>query len=97
MKSFESLQPNQVGLISQDENGIIYQIALTQEQSTMINAVVSMISKETPLIRLPKEYDLHINTFHTEMLEMLKEIDEDGHNFSGWDRLESIIKKATEL
>jgi hypothetical protein len=60
MENFESLQPNQVGLISQDENGIIYQIALTQEQSTMINAVVSMMSKEIPLLRLPKEYDLKL-------------------------------------
>lgn len=60
MKNFESLQPNQVGLISQDENGIIYQIALTQEQSIMINAVVAMWSAEKPLIRLPKEYDLQL-------------------------------------
>lgn len=60
MPQFESLQPNQVGLISQDENGIIYQIALTEEQSRMLNAVAAMMSKENPLVRLPKQYDLKL-------------------------------------
>jgi hypothetical protein len=58
MPKFESLKPNQIGIISQDDNGIIYQIALTEEQSQMLNAVVAMLSKEKPLIRLPKEYNL---------------------------------------
>jgi len=58
MPTFESLEPNQVGLISQDENGEIYQIALTPEQSNTINAVVAMMSKESPLFRLPAEYNL---------------------------------------
>lgn len=30
-----------------------------------------------------------------EMLEMLKEIDECGYDFGGWDKLEQLIKKAT--
>ncbi len=62
MSKFESLQPNQVGLISQDESGVIYQIALTEEQSTTINAIVAMMSQNSPLVRLPKEYDLILKT-----------------------------------
>jgi hypothetical protein len=60
MPQFESLKPNQIGLISQDENGTIYQIALTEEQSQTINAIAAMMSKEKPLMRLPKEYDLKL-------------------------------------
>ncbi len=62
MPTFQTLQPNQIGLISQDENGVIYQIALTEEQSRMINAVVAMMSEQKPLLRLPKEYDLILQT-----------------------------------
>lgn len=58
MAQFESLNPDQVGLISQDEKGNIYQIALTKEQSGMLNFFVASLSKEKPLIRLPSEYDL---------------------------------------
>lgn len=59
MAQFQQIEPNQVGLISQDENGVIYQIALTEEQSKILNLLVaSMSSEEKPLIRLPKEYDL---------------------------------------
>lgn len=65
---FQSLKPNEIGLISQDETGNIYQIALTEEQSKVINMIVaSMSSKEKPLVRLPKEYDLILkNKDHNE-------------------------------
>ena len=63
MPQFQSLEVNQVGLISQDDSGTIYQIALTEEQSRMINMIVaSMSSPEKPLLRLPKEYDLILKT-----------------------------------
>ena len=32
-----------------------------------------------------------------EMLKMLEEINLDGHHFSGWERLEKLIKKAIEI
>lgn len=60
MAKFETLKENQIGLISQDKEGNIYQIALTEQQSQMINAVAAIMSKEKPLVRLPKEYDLTI-------------------------------------
>lgn len=60
MPKFETLKADQLGLIAQDENGIIYQIALTEQQSQMINAVAAMMSEEKPLVRLPKEYDLKL-------------------------------------
>lgn len=60
MPKFETLKANQLGLIAQDEKGVIYQIALTEQQSQMINAVAAIMSKEQPLVRLPKEYDLKL-------------------------------------
>jgi len=48
----ENLEPNQVGLISQAEDGTIFQIGLTSDQSKMLNIIVATMSKEKPLVRM---------------------------------------------
>ena len=55
---FENIEPYKVSLVAQDENGNIFQLGLTEEQSSLLNAFVASMSKEKSLIRLPKEYDL---------------------------------------
>ena len=60
MAEFKNLKAGEVGLISQDENGNIFQIGLTESQSLIIHQVLSSMSTEQKLIRLPKEYDLKL-------------------------------------
>ena len=46
------------GIIFENEEGIIKQIGLTQEQSQMLKIFMASMSKDSPLIALPKKFDL---------------------------------------
>ena len=55
---FKELNEGKVGLIQKGENNTVVQIALTEEQSDMLQMFLSAISKEKPLVKLPSDYDL---------------------------------------
>lgn len=50
----------QFGIITENKNGVIKQIGLTEEESKMLELFLSSISKVSPLVELPKEYDLTV-------------------------------------
>jgi hypothetical protein len=54
----KNLEPNQVGLIGQSEDGGIYQIGLTEGQSRMLQFLIASISKEQPLVKMGPDHDL---------------------------------------
>lgn len=54
----ENLPVGQIGLIQQQPDGRIVQIGLTPSQSTMLQAFLTSLSKEKPLLRMGKEYEL---------------------------------------
>lgn len=59
MAAFETAEPGTIALIQQTEEGRILQIALTVEQSRLLQLfLASMSSEERPLIQMPEEYDL---------------------------------------
>lgn len=62
MSNPTQLQPGKVGLIQQQPDGRICQIGLTKDQSDLLQAFLSSISKESNLIRMPKEYDLFLQS-----------------------------------
>ncbi len=47
-----------IGLIKETKDGRIVQLAMTEEQSKIIQILVAKMSKHKPLIQLGKEYDL---------------------------------------
>ena len=57
---FKNLESGKIGLITQSDDGIIKQIGLTQDQSDMLQAFLSAISKDKPLVFMPDEYDLRL-------------------------------------
>lgn len=57
---FSELETGAIGLIQQQENGDICQIGLTTEQSSILQAFLAAMSKESKLVILPKEYNLKI-------------------------------------
>jgi hypothetical protein len=62
MSKFETLDVGKVALIQQTEDGRIVQIGLTKSQSELLQVFLASISKESPLIQMPKEYDLKLKT-----------------------------------
>ena len=61
MKNFKHLEIGKIGLIQQTKDGVIRQIGLTEEQSSMLQIFLATLSKEEPLHALPKEYNLIID------------------------------------
>jgi len=55
-----SIEKGKIGLIQELDDGTICQIGLTQEQSDMLQIIVSSIAMGKPLIRLPKQYNLKL-------------------------------------
>lgn len=58
---FKNLDTGKVGLIQQDDDGSIVQIALTQDQSEMLQYFLAMLSMEKPLVKMGPEYNLKLN------------------------------------
>lgn len=56
----KNAKTGQFGIITENKNGVIKQIGLTEEKSKMLEFFLSSISKDSPLVELPKEYDLTI-------------------------------------
>lgn len=55
---YSNLEKGQVGLIQETEDGKIVQVALTKEQSEMLQLFVASISQESPLIVMGEDYEL---------------------------------------
>ena len=47
-----------VGLVQELPDGTIVQLGLTKEQSQLLQMFLATLSKEKPLVRLPKQYNL---------------------------------------
>ena len=60
--AIENLTPEQIGLISLDTDGTIYQLGLTEEQSMLLQAFIASLSSITPLVRMPKAFDLELKS-----------------------------------
>lgn len=58
MATFETVESGTITLIQQTEEGRILQIGITKEQSSILQAFLGALSKESPLIQMPEEYDL---------------------------------------
>jgi len=58
MSKFERLAIGNIGLVQETEDGRIRQIGLTQEQSEMLQHLLGVMSKESPLVQMGEEYDL---------------------------------------
>jgi len=58
MAKFESQEPGTICLIMQEENGRIFQLAVTEEQSRIIQILLGPISKESPFVKMGEEHDL---------------------------------------
>lgn len=58
MSKFSQVKQGDIALIRQTKEGRIQQIGLTVEQSKMLQIFLSYLSSESPLITMPKEYDL---------------------------------------
>jgi len=69
----------------------------TEDEFAIVNKDKDQAICFVPILFDKSEANAKLISCAPEMLEMLKEIDECGYDFSGWDRLESVIKKATDL
>lgn len=58
MAQFEQAEKGTICLIQETEDGRIAQVALTSEQSQMIQMILASLSKEKPLVIMGPEYDL---------------------------------------
>ena len=58
MAQFENAKAGTIALIQQQENGRILQIALTEQQSNMLQFFLASMSKGNPLVQMPEDYDL---------------------------------------
>ncbi|PKH81123.1 hypothetical protein [Psychrobacter sp. 4Bb] len=47
-----------IGLIKRTPEGHIVQIGMTQEQQTMLKLSLAAISQDSPMVRMPEQYDL---------------------------------------
>lgn len=69
MPKFELLEPGTIGLIIQEENGRIVQLAMTEEQSKMLQILVGKISEFSPLIKMGEEHDMVLKSSLYKTLE----------------------------
>lgn len=58
MINTETVTPGTIALIQQTEEGRILQIAITPQQSDLLQSFLAIVSKESPLVRMGEEYDL---------------------------------------
>ena len=58
MAKYENVKLGTIALIQQEENGRILQIALTEEQSNMLQRFLAILSQESKLVQMSEEYDL---------------------------------------
>lgn len=54
----ETVSPGTIALIQQTETGRILQVAMTDEQSKMLQILLGSISQSSPLVQMGEEYDL---------------------------------------
>ncbi len=47
-----------IGLIKRMPDGRIVQIGMTQEQQVMLKLSLAAISQDSPMVKMPSEYDL---------------------------------------
>ena len=47
-----------IGLIKRMHDGRIVQIGMTQEQQTMLKLSLAAISQDSPMVKMPEQYDL---------------------------------------
>jgi len=57
MATFDNLEDGQIGLIVQEGNRII-QLGIEKKNHALITELLAQLSKESPLIKMNKEYDL---------------------------------------
>ena len=60
MSKFKELDDNAVGLVQAQKDGRIVQIGLSEDQSIALQLFLAAMSKESPLLQLPAEYDLEL-------------------------------------
>lgn len=58
----QELPEGQFGIVIALGEGKAAQISLNEEQSILFKAFLAIMSKENPLIKLPSEYDLVLNS-----------------------------------
>lgn len=58
MTKITTLEPGNLALIRQRPDGSIQQIALTEEQSKMLQFFLAAISQKDPLVEMGEEHDL---------------------------------------
>ena len=58
MADFKIAEPGELCLIQVQENGRIAQIAMTLEQSKVLQVILAAMSKEQSFILMPEEHDL---------------------------------------
>jgi hypothetical protein len=54
----ETVSVGTIALIQQTETGRILQVAMTEEQSKMLQILLASISQSIPLVQMGEEYDL---------------------------------------
>lgn len=54
----EEAEKGSIGLIQAQEDGTIIQLALTEEQSRILNMFAISLSQDMPLVRLGEDYHL---------------------------------------
>lgn len=60
MATYTTTEPGQVALIRITEDGRIQQIAMTKDQHSALQLFVASMSRETPFVTMPAEYDLKL-------------------------------------
>lgn len=58
MAQFERAEIGNICLIQETEDGRIAQIAMTKEQNKVLQILLASLSKEQPLVKMGKDYDL---------------------------------------
>jgi len=61
MVTLTQLKTGSIGLIQEQENGDICQIGLSPEQSEMLQGFLAIMSKQSKLVMMPKEYNLKLD------------------------------------
>ena len=58
MSNFEMLEAGKIALIQQTKEGRILQVALTSNQSELLQNFLAILSKESPLVQMGEDWDL---------------------------------------
>lgn len=87
MGNFSPVEPGVIALIQQQEDGRIVQIAVTEEQSRILQLLFASMSRETPFVKMGEEYDLILKP---------KEYCESKNSLIGKDRICVVCKKLVK-